>query len=208
MDIAGTQAKKNTTRKPITLSLLDKVIRAACWALHRYDASLMRVVFSLAFHACACIGETVSSNGQPQRAVMAQNMVIKEGQVLVTITSFKHHRGASPEMRVLQAASSDVCPATLLCEYACLKPGKWSGPLVIWKSGIQVAAKEVRRALHQCLQLVGIDTSGISPHSFQISSVLEAAQKGASEAQLRMMGRWKSNAYMRYIRPTQLMPPQ
>ncbi len=71
VDAAGTQAKKPTTRKPITLTILDKNIQVACWALPRYNASLMRVVFSLALHACARMGEMISSNGQPQHAVMA-----------------------------------------------------------------------------------------------------------------------------------------
>ncbi len=47
---------------------------------------------------------------------------------------------------------------------------------------------------------------GLLSHSFRIGAVSEVASRGALEAQLRMMDRWMSNAYMRYVRPSQRMP--
>ncbi len=53
--------------------------------------------------------------------------------------------------------------------------------------------------LQQCLEMAGEDTTGLSPHNFCIGSVSEAEGKGASEAQLQMVGHWKSNPYMKYV---------
>ncbi len=96
----------------------------------------------------------------------------------------------------------------LLQSYAKMRPGTLTGPLFIWQSGTQVEAKEVRFGLRQYLEATGESPRGLSPKSFHIWAVSEAAKKGESEAQLRMMGHWRSNAYMRYVRPTQHMPPQ
>ncbi len=87
---------------------------AAQLAMPWYEASLMRTIFSLAFHACDRIGDTVSSNRQPQHAVQAQNVHLGEGQISLTFTSFKHHRGNIPETRILQASGGEACLVKLL----------------------------------------------------------------------------------------------
>ncbi len=190
----------------VCVSTWGAIISATHLIMPHYDASLMKAIFSIAFHACECIGEVVSSNGQPQHAILAQNVHCKDGRISVTFTSFTHHRGPMPETRVLQAANGEVYPARPVWAYSSLRPGEWSGPVFIWQSGVQVEAKEVRFHLQQCLEMVEEDPTGLSPHSFRIGSVSEAAGKVASEAQLRMMGCWKSYAYMKYVRPTQYMP--
>ncbi len=78
MDAAGSQAKATPTRRTITMEILGMIIKAAQLAMRWYDAYLMRAIFSLAFHACARIGEMVSSNGQPQHAVQAQKVKLGE----------------------------------------------------------------------------------------------------------------------------------
>ncbi len=50
------------------------------------------------------------------------------------------------------------------------------------------------------------DATDLTPHSFRIGSVSKATDRGASDTQVRQMGRWRSNAYMRNVRPTQDMP--
>ncbi len=166
----------------------------------------MRAIFSMAFHACARIGEMACSNGQQQHAILAQNVCLGSDQVAATFVSFKHHRGVTPLTRMLLETCREVCPARLLTEYSTIRPGTWSGPLFLWRSGRQVEASEVRLSLHRCLERAGEDTTGLTPHSFRIGSVSEATDRGASDTQVRRMGRWRSNAYMMYVRPTQNMP--
>ncbi len=131
----------------------------------------------------------VSSNGQPQHAFLEQNVVFRVREVSITFVSFKQHKGNAPETRILLGASLEVCPSAMLKDYAKHRPGQWTGPLFMWKSREQVE-----------------DAVGLSPHSFRIGVVSNAAGRGESEAQLRMMGRWSCNAYMRYVRPSQHMP--
>ncbi len=93
VDAAGSQARTSAPRKPITLRILHKLVAAARWERTEYKTSLMRSIFSMAFHACARIGEMVCSNGQPQHTILAQNVCLGSDQVAVTFVSFKHHRG-------------------------------------------------------------------------------------------------------------------
>ena len=52
------------------------------------------------------------------------------------------------------------------------------------------------KACHLC----GLDPSRYKGHSFRIGAASYAEDRGLSDAQIRMLGRWKSNAFLRYIR--------
>ncbi len=63
MEAAGSQAKDTPTRRPIIMENLGTIISEAQLAMPWYDASLMRAIFLLAFHACAHIGEWLALMG-------------------------------------------------------------------------------------------------------------------------------------------------
>ncbi len=84
--VSGVSAPR--VKRPIKLEILKKILWAANRVLAEFDTSLMIAVFSLAFHACARIGEIISSNGQPHHAVFAQNVVFRAREVTITFVSF------------------------------------------------------------------------------------------------------------------------
>ncbi len=168
VDAAGSTASTPRVKRPIILEILKMILWAANWVLADFEASLMRAVFSLAFHACARIGEMVSSNGQPKYSVLAQNVAVRASKVSIAFVSFKHHKGYAPETRILRGASPDVYPSVKLRDYAKHRPGQLTGPLFVGRSGKQVEGMEVRRSLQRCLAMAGEDPMGLSPHRFRI----------------------------------------
>ena len=54
---------------------------------------------------------------------------------------------------------------------------------------------------HQLASLA-YDPALYNTHSFRIGRATDLATKGYSEAQIAIRGRWKSNAYKKYIKPT------
>ena len=60
------------------------------------------------------------------------------------------------------------------------------------------------RACHLC----DLDPSRYKGHSFRIGAASYAADRGFSDAQIRMLGRWKSNAFLRYLRVPNLKVPE
>ncbi len=100
---------------------------------------------------------------------------IRGREVSITFSSFKHHKGSTPVTRMFQGATSDVCRAQLLRAYSLVRPGHWMGPLFVWSNDAQVDTKEVRLCFQSCL--LG---ARLSPHSFRIRAVSEAAEKGVS----------------------------
>ena len=61
-----------------------------------------------------------------------------------------------------------------------------------------------RKAFADLLALVfrhfGLPLGKYKSHSFRIGAASMAAEQGLSDAQIRLMGRWKSNAFKKYIR--------
>ena len=49
-----------------------------------------------------------------------------------------------------------------------------------------------------------LDSSLYEAHSFRIGAASWAAAKGFSDSQIRLLGRWKSNAFLKYIRTPSL----
>jgi len=52
--------------------------------------------------------------------------------------------------------------------------------------------------LRQALSEAGISPTGFSGHSFRSGAATSAAQKGFSDAHIKQLGWWKSQAYHRY----------
>ncbi len=138
-------------------------------SLPSYEASLMRVIFSLCFHACARIEEMVCSNGIATQAILAQNIAIWGREVSITFSSFKHHKGSTPVTKTFQGATSDVCRAQLLRVYTLVRPGHCRGTLFVWSND----AKEVSLCLQNCVLGAGEASAGLFPYSFRIGAVSE-----------------------------------
>ena len=54
--------------------------------------------------------------------------------------------------------------------------------------------------LSEAVRLCGLDPSRYKGHSFRIGAASHAAAQGMSDSQIRILGRWKSNAFHKYIR--------
>ncbi len=55
------------------------------------------------------------------------------------------------------------------------------------------------------LELLGEESAGYLTHSFRIGRLIDEAVKGASDAKLRDLGKWKSSAVLSYIWPKGLL---
>ena len=77
--------------------------------------------------------------------------------------------------------------------------GNAPGPLFSHPDGRPFTYQKVMTIFDTVLSLCGIDTKRYTGHSFRIGAATEAARAGYSDAQIHLMGRWKSNAFRKYI---------
>ena len=55
-------------------------------------------------------------------------------------------------------------------------------------------------AVREVLARSSLDTKCYAGHSFRIGAAMTAAQQGLQDSLIKMLGRWESSAYTRYIR--------
>ena len=95
------------------------------------------------------------------------------------------------------------CPVELLAKYLAMR-GPRPGALFITVDGAQVSRSHFSNQLSSAIQFCGLSPSVYKGHSFRIGAASHAADKGLSDAQIRLSGRWKSTAFLKYIRTPSL----
>ena len=74
------------------------------------------------------------------------------------------------------------------------------GAIFVSEGGLPVSKSVFSSQLLRVCHLCGLHRSRYKGHSFRIGAASYAADRGLSDAQIRLLGRWKSNAFLRYIR--------
>ena len=92
-----------------------------------------------------------------------------------------------------------LCPVAAVLAYLAIRPQS-PGPLFIFSDGSYLTRDRLVAHLRAGLQQAGVDASRFSGHSFRIGAATMAAQAGIEDAVIKMLGRWKSSAYQRYVR--------
>ena len=186
-------------RQPVSLTMLWSIIEHTA-AIHSspYTATMYQSMFTLAFYALCRISElTFDKNTTHTLQVSDVTRLHKPVAYRVTFRTFKHSQNPQ-SILVLAQHPSRYCPVTLLDKFLTIRP-RTSGPLFMLPSGNPVTRNEFNHTLQQCLKGLNI-TSHIKTHSFRIGGATYAAQLGLSSNTIRTLGRWHSDAFIKYIR--------
>ena len=106
------------------------------------------------------------------------------------------HRGVSI---YLGRTQTDLCPVVAILAYIAVRPAV-NGPLFVFKDGSFLTRDRLVSAIRRALSAAGINTTGFSGHSFRIGAATTAAVVGVEDSTIKMLGRWESSAYQRYLR--------
>lgn len=194
-------------RLPITPTILRKLVDSLPMCTSSfYEKTLYKAMFLLAFHAFLRVGEFTScgkSNSCLEFKAVTFGRLLNTCPVDVslTLTNFKHHQGKPPVTLQLNASSCDshMCAVSALWNYCKLRGSK-EGPLFLFSDGVAVSRQAFCNQLHISLTFLNFDTKRYKSHSFRIGAASWAKSKGIPDDQIQMLGRWKSEAFRRYIR--------
>ena len=115
----------------------------------------------------------------------------------LTFLDFKHSYNQPPLSFVIIRAPA-FCPIQLMLDYLTLR-GYKPGPLFMASHGQPVSRTTFTDQLSLALKC-GLNPAHYKGHSFRIGATSHAADRGLSDTQIRVIGRWRSNAFHRYIR--------
>ena len=99
----------------------------------------------------------------------------------------------------LGRTSKDLCPVGALLASMAVRPAR-QGPLFVYMDGTPLTRDKLVETVRRTLQQAGISPAGYSGHSFRIGATTTAAQAGLEDSVVKMLGRWESSAYLRYIK--------
>lgn len=194
-------------RLPISRPVLHEIVGS----LHHTNSSaFQRILFSamflMAFYGFFRIGELAAKSANAGDSVVQYNnmrFLTQRGiirMVKITITNFKHNTNSRPfDILIEREDSLPMCPVQAMVDYCKLRGSK-AGPLFCQADSSPITAGQFNAELRRCLLFCGLDTSRYKGHSFRIGAACHAAEKGFSDAQIRALGRWKSDAFKLYIR--------
>ena len=198
-------------RLPITRPVLHELVKSL---RHTNSSAFQRCLYSamflLAFYGFFRIGELAAKSADCAASVIQfrdLKFLVKDGQtqmIKIIITVFKHNTNKKPfEILIEREDTLPFCPVQALVEY-CKTRGAQPGPLFCHPNLAPITVYQFNTELSHCLKFCGLDTTRYKGHSFRIGAASHAADMGFSDAQIRTLGRWKSDAFRIYIRSERL----
>ncbi len=104
---------------------------------------------------------------------------------------------------------SNVCPFCALQHYLSSQPVSTSDrPLFQLSNGKALSRSLFVQKTKSVLTSLGLDKKCYSSHSFRSGGATSAAQAGLKDWELKHLGRWKSEAYHSYVKPSENMLEQ
>ena len=174
----------------------------------KYDNILLWAACSLAFFGFLRCGEfTVPSQAEydqgPDLSLgdVAVDSKTAPTTIQITIKQSKTDPFRQGVQLHLGKTDSDICPITAILPYLAIR-GARPGPLFVLKDGSYLTRQRFANMISTTLQQAGIDDKLYATHSFRIGAATTAKEAGVdvSDVHIKMLGRWKSNAYQLYIR--------
>ncbi|XP_078354820.1 uncharacterized protein LOC144639381 [Oculina patagonica] len=202
--------KSSDVRLPISKPILHDLVNS----LQRTNSSAaQRVLFSAmfltAFYGFFRISELAAKSARSNAVIQYDNLRLlksagKIHSIKITITHFKHNINNRPVDIIITGDNTlQFCPVKSLLQY-CEMRGDKPGPLFCHLDNSPILVTQFNTELRRCLNFCGLDPQRYKSHSFRIGAACLAADKGFSDAQIRALGRWKSDAFKLYIRNSTL----
>ena len=194
-------------RLPITRPLLHELVRSLEYTnSSAFQRTLFSAMFLNAFYGLFRIGELSTKSSRFACSVVQYRdlQILSREKVpctaKVTIIDYKHNSDHRPfDILITRVDSVPFFPVKTLLKY-CEVRGKRPGPLFCNSDQTPITVSQFNTELQRCLQYCGLDISRYKNHSFRIGGACHAADKGFSDAQIRDLGRCKSDAFKVYLR--------
>jgi hypothetical protein len=188
---------------PITFVVLTDIF---VFLLHRHDEQMLKAVMSLAFFGCFRAGELClpdKTHFDPNLHLTCGDVVFHEAERYVTVVLKRSKTDvANAGVGIHVGCSGDtICAYCLLVAYRGTRSEfSPSSPLFVDCFGTILSNSYFQMSTKLLLAAAGYDSSKYSGHSFRAGSATSAANVGFSDWELKMLGRWRSDAYNVYLR--------
>ena len=199
-------------RRPITIQIMARIKSVLLKDPHKYHNIMMWAACCLAFFGFLRSSEfTVPSQETYDNEVhlslkdIAVDNNTNPQLLRVTIKQSKTDPFRQGATLFLGRTHSPICPVTAILPFLAVR-GNRHAPLFILKDGRMLTRQLFSAFLNDILGKLQMNHSHFNTHSFRIGAATTAKEAGIDDTHIKMMGRWRSDAYQQYIRtpPKQL----
>ena len=191
-------------RLPITTAILLQLHEVWSKPPIAYDSIMLWAACCLGFFAFLRSGEFTTTDHLSPDAILSLSDVVVDSRAdprLITL----HLRCSKTDpfgagCRIYLGRTDTIpCPVAAILQYLSQRPST-PGPLFLFQDGTPLSRISLVAHMRQALAQAGFDASSYSGHSFRIGAATAAAQAGYSDSFIQSLGRWKSAAFISYIR--------
>lgn len=192
---------------PIGIHLLEAILGRLPMVIENiYDVTMFRALFLSMYYCCLRVSEVALSGKGVHHAIQIHNVSKIRLQdnsicIILKLCSFKFSKGRSVNLLISPIKDSCFCPVNALMKYLELRP-RYHGQLFVNKAGRPLQRGQICDILKLVLTLLNVTPVRYNTHSFRIGRATDLALKGMFPEQIRVIGRWSSDAYLKYVRPS------
>ena len=192
-------------RLPITLGILARLLQGVDQVIHHYyHKALFKAMLTIGFFGLMRIGELTMSK-EHLVPLHINQLTFTPHLLTISITNFKHNQKLKPvDIPIPRQSMVEVCPVHHLTQYLLLR-GYQQGPLFSFPSLSPVSRQFFSKNLARLISFSGFQGERYKSHCLRIGGASYYASLGYSDAQIRLLGRWESNAFVKYIRSSRAL---
>lgn len=169
-----------------------------------FKKAMFCTVYSALYHGALRSSE-VSFSSDCDHTLRYGDIHMNEDSIDITLSSYKHSKS---ETTLRIKASQDV--ACLLSWYRRLTTSWVTGRdnsdyVFVLEDNSPITRNHLSARLKQSINDIGLNSDRFNTHSFRIGKATDMYRDGYSDRQIAEAGRWKSNAFLNYIRPKHVL---
>ena len=197
-------------RLPIQIDLLHALVDSTTHVVATlYMQLLLKAIYLLAFHAFLRIGEITAKNeSDATRPLQWKDVAFQPASnpssCVITLRETKNSVSSQAiHLRAAAVSQPNRCPVAAMNHFQRMR-GPQAGMFFILPDKRAFTKHAFNAMLARSIAWVGLDASRYKAHSFRIGAATTAALQGIGDDKIQLLGRWRSSAFRKYIRISQL----
>ena len=191
-------------REAITRDILERMITSIRAQESGHTRTLFCTMLIFMYQGLLRCSEVSITGGASHNLMKYQISIPTDNptQVKIAFESYKHSKPAPPPI-FLSQSEGKLCPVKAFIKYA-HSPNR-SKYFFAHKSGMPVMRAQLVDMIKKHISLIGLNEDHYNTHSLRMGKATDMADQGFSYSQIRAAGRWTSNAFLKYIKPKQVV---
>ena len=189
-------------RKPIKIRDLKNLIKASRTTLSSRDSIAFQTIVTLLFFGFFRVSEILGDKRNNIPCLDREDVKIHRSKLNIKLRQYKHSKGNVARVSLKRQNDELICPINSMHEY--LIKVNPTNTMFMNKTGSPLTKNSFSQMLKSCSLAAGY-TKPFTSHCFRIGATSYASMLGHSESQIKTMGRWRSQAYVGYIRRSQAL---